>query len=64
MAHLPAAEIQARRGQATQHIIQQWEKVQGATWYAIMCRQLVSYKLTLNKVVFRRLSKLGLLKKK
>ena len=37
MAHLPAAEIQARRGHATQHIIQEWEKVQGSNWYAIMC---------------------------
>ena len=37
MAHLPSAEIQARRGQATQRIIQEWENVRGAPWYAIMC---------------------------
>ena len=37
MAHLPTAEIHARRGHATQDIIQEWEKMKGAEWYALMC---------------------------
>ena len=37
MAHLPSAEIQARRQHATQDIIQEWTTMQGAEWYAVQC---------------------------
>ena len=37
MAHLPQAEIQARRASATQNIISVWQTKQGAEWYAIQC---------------------------
>ena len=37
MAHLPAAEIQARRQHATTYIIEEWQNMQGAAWYAIQC---------------------------
>ena len=37
MAHLPHAEIQARRAAATQDIISVWQGMQGAQWYAIQC---------------------------
>ena len=37
MAHLPAAVINARRQHATQYIINEWETMIDADWYAIMC---------------------------
>ena len=37
MAHLPAAEIAARRNAASQDIIAQWQLTQGQEWYAIQC---------------------------
>ena len=37
MAHLPAAEIAARRQVATQDIIEEWQKMQGSELYAIQC---------------------------
>ena len=37
MAHLPTAEIEARRQHATQDIIQEWLPIQGTEWYAIQC---------------------------
>ena len=37
MAHLPNAEIQARRNHASQDIIQEWHKMQGSDWYALQC---------------------------
>ena len=37
MAHLPSAEIQSRRQHATQDIIQEWQTMQGAEWYALQC---------------------------
>ena len=37
MAHLPNAEIVARRGHASQDIIQEWQTMQGAEWYALQC---------------------------
>ena len=37
MAHLPSAEIQARRAHATEDIIQEWQTMQGAEWYALQC---------------------------
>ena len=37
MAHLPQAEIQARRAAARQDILSQWEQNQGYDWYALSC---------------------------
>ena len=38
MAHLPIAEIQARRVAATQDILSQWQLTnKNREWYAIMC---------------------------
>ena len=37
MAHLPSAEIAARRQAATQDIIEEWQTMQGSEWYAIQC---------------------------
>ena len=37
MAHLPNAEIEARRNAASQEIIQEWQANQGKEWYAIQC---------------------------
>ena len=37
MAHLPTAEIQARRQHATQDILQEWQAIQGLEWYAVQC---------------------------
>ena len=37
MAHLPSAEITARREAATQDILSVWNTMQGAEWYALMC---------------------------
>ena len=37
MAHLPSAEIEARRQHASEDIIQEWSNIQGAQWYAIQC---------------------------
>ena len=37
MAHLPSAEIEARRQHASQDIIQEWQSKQGLAWYAIQC---------------------------
>ena len=37
MAHLPQAEILARRQHATQDILQEWQTMQGAEWYALQC---------------------------
>ena len=37
MAHLPSAEIEARRQHASVDIIQEWSNIQGAQWYAIQC---------------------------
>ena len=35
MAHLPTAEITARRQHATQDIMQEWTSNQGAEWYLV-----------------------------
>ena len=37
MAHLPHAEIVARRTAATQDIISVWQGIKGHEWYAIQC---------------------------
>ena len=37
MAHLPQAEIIARRNAASQDIIAEWQQHQGQEWYAIQC---------------------------
>ena len=37
MAHLPTAELHARRAHATLDIIQEWHTMVGAEWYALMC---------------------------
>ena len=37
MAHLPTAEITARRQHATQDKIQEWTSNQWAKWYAVQC---------------------------
>ena len=37
MAHLPSAEIAARRQAATQEIIDEWQTMKGSEWYAIQC---------------------------
>ena len=37
MAHLPSAEIAARREAATQDILSVWNTIQGAEWYSLQC---------------------------
>ena len=37
MAHLPHAEILARRAAASQEIIEEWQTMQGSEVYIIMC---------------------------
>ena len=37
MAHLPNAEIVARRTAATQDIISVWQGMQGHEWYVVQC---------------------------
>ena len=37
MAHLPQAEILARRQHASLDIVHEWETMQGAEWYALQC---------------------------
>ena len=37
MAHLPAAEIAARREAATLDILRVWKTMQGANWYSLQC---------------------------
>ena len=37
MAHLPPAEIIARRNAASQDIIAEWQQHQGQDWYALQC---------------------------
>ena len=37
MAHLPAAEIAARREAATLDILSVWNTMQGAEWYSLQC---------------------------
>ena len=37
MAHLPLAELHARRAHATLDIILEWHTMVGAEWYALMC---------------------------
>ena len=37
MAHLPSAEIAARREAAKEDILSVWNTMQGAEWYALMC---------------------------
>ena len=37
MAHLPLAEIEARRQAASLDILSVWNYMQGAEWYALQC---------------------------
>ena len=37
MAHLPAAEIEARRNASSQDIIAMWQTIMGQEWYALQC---------------------------
>ena len=37
MAHLPAAEVLARRNAASQDILAEWQLLKGQDWYAIQC---------------------------
>ncbi|CAL4112029.1 unnamed protein product, partial [Meganyctiphanes norvegica] len=37
MAHLPSAELAARRQAAFQDILREWQPMQGSDWYAIQC---------------------------
>ena len=37
MAHLPSAEVQARRQHATQEILSEWQGMEGQQWYSIQC---------------------------
>ena len=37
MAHLPSAEIAARREAAIQDLLSVWNTMQGAEWYALQC---------------------------
>ena len=37
MAHLPQIEILARRQHATQDILQEWQTMHVAEWYALQC---------------------------
>ena len=38
MAHLPAAEIEARRNASSQDIIETWQTIKGQEWYALQCQ--------------------------
>ena len=37
MAHLPQAELIARRNAASQDIIAEWQQLKGQDWYALQC---------------------------
>ena len=37
MAHVPPAEIEARRNAASLDIIEEWQAMQGQEWYGLQC---------------------------